>query len=61
MQLRCFQEEPWFPVKEGYTLIEKLGNENLVEGPRGAKEKEECEVIVCEVKERKEKKGKEGG
>lgn len=39
-----FQEEPWFPTKEGYTLIQQVGNENLVEGPRGPKEKEDCEV-----------------
>lgn len=40
------QEEVWFPRKDGFALIEQMGNENLVEGKRGYKEKEECEVIM---------------
>ena len=49
-----FQEEPWFPTKEDYTLIEQVGNENLVEGPRGAKEKEDCEVKTAWTEGREE-------
>ena len=38
------KEEPWFPCKDSFTLIQQVSNENRVEGDRGYKERNECEV-----------------
>lgn len=48
--IQNLQKEPWFPCKEGYTLIQQVGNENLVEGPRGAKQKKDCEVKLFQCR-----------
>ena len=41
-----FQEEPWYPVKEGFSFIGKLDVEDRVRGPVPPKEKKDCEVCM---------------
>jgi len=40
------QEEPWFPLKEGYAFLETVEQEERVRGHAPPTTKEECEVIM---------------
>lgn len=39
-----FQEEPYFPLKEGYSFLESVGEEERVRGSTPPATKEDCEV-----------------
>nr|XP_033792064.1 LOW QUALITY PROTEIN: heterogeneous nuclear ribonucleoprotein U [Geotrypetes seraphini] len=38
--------QPYFPVPEAYTFIQKIPLENRVRGPKGPEQKKECEVVM---------------
>ncbi|XP_029449813.1 heterogeneous nuclear ribonucleoprotein U [Rhinatrema bivittatum] len=38
--------EPYFPVPETYTFIQKVSLEDRVRGPKGPEQKKECEVVM---------------
>ncbi|XP_071490609.1 uncharacterized protein [Diadema antillarum] len=40
------KEEPWFPLKEGFTLIGQLPAEDTVRGPKPPATKAECELLM---------------
>uniref|UniRef100_A0A8D0H4F7 Heterogeneous nuclear ribonucleoprotein U n=1 Tax=Sphenodon punctatus TaxID=8508 RepID=A0A8D0H4F7_SPHPU len=40
------KDEPYFPVPEGYTFIQKVSLEDRVRGPKGPDHKKDCEVVM---------------
>ena len=44
MPLFVQQEEPWFPLKEGYVFIDAVEAEERVRGTLQPYKKEDCEV-----------------
>lgn len=43
----CAQEEPFFPLKEGYIFINSVAEEERVRGSCPPAQKEDCEVRNC--------------
>ena len=42
------QEETSFPIKEGYTLMQQVGEELRIHGTRGPSDKKDCEVLILQ-------------
>uniref|UniRef100_A0A8C4JP25 Heteroous nuclear ribonucleoprotein U n=1 Tax=Dromaius novaehollandiae TaxID=8790 RepID=A0A8C4JP25_DRONO len=40
------KDEPYFPVPEEYTFIQKVSLEDRVRGPKGPEQKKDCEVVM---------------
>ncbi|XP_044275312.1 heterogeneous nuclear ribonucleoprotein U [Varanus komodoensis] len=40
------KDEPYFPIPEGYTLIQNVPLEDRVRGPKGPEHKKDCEVVM---------------
>lgn len=48
-ELLCVQEEPFFPIEEGFVFINSVPVEERIRGPLPPAKKEDCEVRVSRL------------